>query len=70
MKEIRVKVTEKTFEAFKSWMNDLNEDRPKVDHLTMNRVLTAFCEDITATPGAGSDERMYADQWFDRHMWF
>ena len=70
MKEIRVKVSEETYKAFKSWMDDLNEDKSKEDHLTINRVLTAFCEDITATPGAGSDERMYADQWFDRHMWF
>ena len=70
MKEIRVKVTEETLEALKSWMDYLNEDKPKEEHLTINRVLTAFCEDVTATPGSGSDERMSADRWFDRHMWF
>lgn len=70
MREIRVKVSDETYNEFKAWLESRNEGQPKDEHLTMNYILKVFCEDLTGTPGWGSDERDYADQWFDRHGWY
>jgi hypothetical protein len=36
--------------------------------ITPEQLVDAFLRDLTATPGSGSDERMMADQWFERHL--
>lgn len=58
MKEIRIKVKESSLVEL--------QDLEKWYGVNFRDIIRDFIEDLTGTPGNGSDERMYAKQWFSR----
>jgi len=70
MKEIRIKLSDETYYALKEFEDQMNYWHESGEQkVTINQVLKQFCEDLTCTPGSGSDERLYASNWFGRHIW-
>jgi len=57
---LKVKLSLETAEALNVLCRDYE--------ITPEELVRVLLEDLTSTPGSGSDERMRADQWFERHL--
>ena len=55
-----IKLTDETRNELKSLCKEIGITPPELVH--------AFLEDLTGTPGCGSDERDRARDWLNRHL--